>query len=686
MRINYLRLRAALGLGALLLVFILFPSFIDAPSNIDNPSFNFFDGGDFSLNFAAAAPETYDHDVGGGAFNDGDNGDDKDIREELEAVNYACGDIISYFLKIDVNASATDTNQVLELDFSFLADPTGQPGVAHSEVIAAEVNYGDVENGDDGNPLNPGSGFYGLDSAIDDDRQGLGMGDTGVGGSTVQLISEVFDPAGTVPFGSPTPADALLLKIRVDDLDPDETIVIRIDVKIICNPGSSPTGNLQGRFKDGAVVEANGLPVMPPDATTGGEQTINFKQIGKLFGTGEPLINIQKTVTTQGGSCPGDETLFLTGAANVMYCYAVTNPGTDDLFDVQIVDDNATPGNTGDDFIITLSGLTDIDGEGDLGDLAAGATATGSAVIANSGALGATVNKATATGNNGLDGGLYEDLMDMDIATVVVCDLTCTATDGTVLTNGDFDGVVSAKGFAGTIPYAYSWEDASNPGVVISTNDEVTGLGVGTYNVTVSDALGCTAFCSAEVTVQGVVPVKLADFKAELKGEHVLLTWTTLAEVNNAGFYIEKSLRKNASFGSLGFIKGQNSSRSKKDYKFIDELNPDEKSIYYRLKQMDYDGNTFYSDIRIINRIKDPSNISIFPNPTNGVITVTLPDDGNQSSIRVYNSVGQLISSYNIEAGTNSTQVDLSSQKMGVYMIHVSNDYSNELRKVILNY
>ncbi|NNF35705.1 MAG: T9SS type A sorting domain-containing protein [Saprospiraceae bacterium] len=684
MRIINLRLRAALGLGLLLLAFILLPSFIENPVVTKDLSYEFFDGGDFSLNFAAAAPFTYDHDTGGGAFNDGTNAETGDVREELQGGNYACGDIVTYLQKIVVNNSASDVDQVLELSYSFTANTTGQPGAAHIDVVNIVVNYGNVENGDDGTGTNPGLGVFGLDSAIDDDRQSIGGGDSGVGGSTIEPLSEVFDPTGTIPFGTP-PAEELLLKFRVHDLDPAETIIVRIDVKISCDPGSSPTGNLQGKLGTAHVVEANGLPVIPPDAAGSGAQTINFKQIGQLSGVGEPLVNIQKTVTTPNGSCPGEETLYLTTGATVQYCYSVTNPGTTDLFDVEVIDDKATPGDTSDDEVIALNGLADIDGDGDLGDLASGATATGTFSVSISSALGATINKAVATGNNGLGGGLYEDLMDMDIATVVVCNLACETDELMQASNPSaLDGVINAKGLGGTSPYTYSWENEQ--GTIISTSDVVTGLGVGTYNVTVTDALGCTAICSQTVTSGSTVPVILSDFKAELKEGHVLLTWNTLTEVNNAGFYVEKNLDGQDRFNALEFIKGQNSSRTMKKYKYVDELSSDESLIYYRLRQVDYDGNAFYSDVRTITRSKDPSSVSIYPNPTTGILTISIPEGDKNSKIRVYNTVGQLVDHYAVTDGITSTQVDLSTMERGIYLIHLSNNYTSYLKKVILNY
>ena len=46
------------------------------------------DGGDFSTDFTAAAPLTYDHTTGGGAYNERDVGRDKDIVESLEGGDF----------------------------------------------------------------------------------------------------------------------------------------------------------------------------------------------------------------------------------------------------------------------------------------------------------------------------------------------------------------------------------------------------------------------------------------------------------------------------------------------------------------------------------------------------------------------------------------------------------------------
>ena len=86
----------------------------------------------------------------------------------------------------------------------------------------------------------------------------------------------------------------------------------------------------------------------------------------------DPQIAITKTVVTSGGQCPGVDEVTIVAGESVTYCYVVTNPGNAPTIDVTVVDDNATPGDTGDDFPVALSGLTDEDGDGTADDLAAG--------------------------------------------------------------------------------------------------------------------------------------------------------------------------------------------------------------------------------------------------------------------------------------------------------------------------
>lgn len=96
-----------------------------------------------------------------------------------------------------------------------------------------------------------------------------------------------------------------------------------------------------------------------------------------------PSLSVVKKAMLAGGTCGVNDVsplTILTGQS-VQYCYYVTAAGPAGsrapVYDVTLVDDMATPLNTGDDQTIALSGLTNIGGNAGIGDLAAGATATG---------------------------------------------------------------------------------------------------------------------------------------------------------------------------------------------------------------------------------------------------------------------------------------------------------------------
>jgi len=349
--------------------------------------------GDFSIDFIAAAPQSYNHLEGGGAFDDRTIGVDKDVVESLEGGDFSCGDIVTYFAEVtvdDVQTAATDAPQTIEMDFSFLADSTGQPGVAIGDIVLVQVNYGEI--------VDLIAGENSVDDGIIDD-----------GGSTATLTDEYLTgplfQAGSELHGT----------IELDDLDRDETVVVRIDVKLFCDPGSDPTGNLQGALSSARLTFNGTGPVDPPEAISGGEQTIPFKQIGDIS---TPELEIRKTVTTAGGSCPGSETLSVTAGDTVKYCYVITNPSScAPLYNVKLVDDNGTLCDTGDDFTVALPGLTDEDGDRFDDDLAAGGTATGEAT-ATLNEAGTVINNATATGNDSIVE--PTTLIAFDTATVII--------------------------------------------------------------------------------------------------------------------------------------------------------------------------------------------------------------------------------------------------------------------------
>ncbi len=88
------------------------------------------------------------------------------------------------------------------------------------------------------------------------------------------------------------------------------------------------------------------------------------------------------------------------------------------------------------------------------------------------------------------------DILGCNIETSIFVDqpsvlnLSLSAINASSYGNNDGSATVNPSG--GTAPYTYEWEDQTNPGVVISTDQTAINLVTATYCVTVTDGNGCT--------------------------------------------------------------------------------------------------------------------------------------------------------------------------------------------------
>jgi hypothetical protein len=123
-------------------------------------------------------------------------------------------------------------------------------------------------------------------------------------------------------------------------------------------------------------------------------------------------------------------------------------------------------------------------------------------------------------------------------------------------------------------------------------------------------------YLTSATSTEGVLPVDLVDlYLSKNEDNTVLLNWETATETNNDYFFVERSYNARE-FVEIGKITGAGNSSDTETYSFIDE-NPElNRSVYYRLKQVDFDGTFEYSLIKKI--IIEQSNINIekvYPNP-----------------------------------------------------------------------
>lgn len=118
---------------------------------------------------------------------------------------------------------------------------------------------------------------------------------------------------------------------------------------------------------------------------------------------------------------------------------------------------------------------------------------------------------------------------------------------------------------------------------------------------------------SCGLSVAALLPVKLLYFEAEEDNGRAVLNWGTATEVNNEGFMVEHTQTGEA-WTPLGFVEGVGTTEEAQNYEFeVDGLPAGEH--YFRLKQIDFDGQYEYSHIANLYIGEEPANLRIFPNP-----------------------------------------------------------------------
>ncbi len=92
--------------------------------------------------------------------------------------------------------------------------------------------------------------------------------------------------------------------------------------------------------------------------------------------------------------------------------------------------------------------------------------------------------------------------------------------------------------------------------------------------------------------------------------------------------------------------------------------------------------NGYYTGID--NKLNPESNTLLYPNPSDGEITIEMPkgDYDNENLISVYNSVGSLV--WQNSTPDNVIHIDLSQQAKGVYFVKITNKNSILTKKLVL--
>lgn len=188
------------------------------------------------------------------------------------------------------------------------------------------------------------------------------------------------------------------------------------------------------------------------------------------------------------------------------------------------------------------------------------------------------------------------------------------------------------------------------------------------------------------------LPVRYSSFGAVAVDNAVNLKWTTETELNNSHFEIESST-DGLNFKKIGVVtNGIVNGNTAKSYTFTDNsFNTNDAVVYYRLKQVDFDGRFAYSNTLVV-RLQALSDVKmqVLPNPFAENVTIRFEAiEKTTAQVQIINAQGQLVMLQNtiVNKGNNSIQVmGLSKLAPGVYIVRLyANGTVAATQKIIKN-
>jgi PKD repeat protein len=173
------------------------------------------------------------------------------------------------------------------------------------------------------------------------------------------------------------------------------------------------------------------------------------------------------------------------------------------------------------------------------------------------------------------------------------------------------------------------------------------------------------------------LPVELLSFEGEALERENRLRWITASETNNERFDIERSL-DGKSFIRIGSIPGRGNANGLYQYDFSDYVQ-NAVNYYYRLRQVDYDGETETTNPIIIRRAVS-SAITVYQSPLTDNINIELGDPAPME-MELYDLSGKRVFKYNSNASQTAHAVACP-VPVGVYIIRIRSGSETLVQKI----
>ncbi len=239
------------------------------------------------------------------------------------------------------------------------------------------------------------------------------------------------------------------------------------------------------------------------------------------------------------------------------------------------------------------------------------------------------------------------------------------------------------NGLTGALPASQLWVSNDNG----TTWQKVGGL----FDASSRSATFPTADLNAWYTLSSSsspLPVELLKFTAVPRKLDALVTWSTASEKNSSHFIIERSVDART-WADAGRVNAAGTSATTREYAFTDaSVGARGNAFYYRLRQVDTDNSTSYSDIRLVRFVKAQLALDAYPVPMGEFLNLdlTAPADG-QVLVSLVDAAGRDVKQvkFTAVAGLNTWRLDTRDLAHGTYVLRTTLNGETLSRRLVTN-
>ncbi len=193
----------------------------------------------------------------------------------------------------------------------------------------------------------------------------------------------------------------------------------------------------------------------------------------------------------------------------------------------------------------------------------------------------------------------------------------------------------------------------------------------------------CTGFSEMKVNLSSVLPIELSMFNVKCSQEEggVNLDWRTATEINNDYFTVERSIDA-FNWEGIAHIAAKGMDGKGSIYQFLD--NKVGGTLYYRLVNTDIDGQSQYSNVKVVQCTDEEISGITASNPFTHLLQFTYKSEST-TTYSLTSSSGQIMYIGNSSSTEPNIEINTTGWSSGIYFLKINsetNSYSIKLVKI----